>query len=466
MDIVDRESGDIIGSVDRFRAFHEAYPGAVYIHRGIHYVIRDLDLEKNTAYAGKDRVHYFTRARSGKVTEILEIKAQKTVWSTRIALCRLKVTETVTGYEKKLIKGQRLLGVFPLDLPPQVFETEGIFIEIPIEIQKQCEDRQVHFMGGIHAMEHAAIGILPLLVMTDRNDLGGISIPFHPQLGKGAVFVYDGFPGGVGLSRQAFERSELLLEKTLDVIDTCACETGCPACVHSPKCGSGNRPIDKVAACEILQSLKAGNGKQAVYQNNGVVAIQPIGIHDSQTAYVVKSVARFGVLDLETRRSADEVGGWANASRMGVSCVVLYDSKTDRFHEYLGEELDALSDHLKQLDLVVGFNIKRFDYMVLKGNSSFDFHSLPTLDMLAEIHKTLGYRLSLDHLAENTLGQKKSADGLTALVWWKEGKIREIIDYCRKDVLITRDLYHFGIKHRYLLFKNKAGLKVRVPVSF
>jgi DEAD/DEAH box helicase domain-containing protein len=466
MDIVDRASGEIIGSVDRYRAFHEAYPGSVYIHRGTHYLIETLDLEKNTAYAAKAVVHYFTRARSEKITEILETLASTTIWGTRMALCRLKVTETVTGYEKKLIRGQRLLGVFPLSLPPLVMETEGIVIEIPNAVQKNCESRQMHFMGGIHAVEHAAIGILPLMVMTDRNDLGGISIPFHPQVGCGAVFVYDGFPGGVGLARQAFDRGEALLERTLQVITSCACDTGCPACVHSPKCGSGNRPIDKAAAAHILRCLKNGTMASAPAQPFPMTIPAPRGIAETTAPFVVKAPCRFGVLDLETRRSAQEVGGWGNAARMGISCVVVYDSKTDRFEEYLGDAIPRLVEHLKTFDLVVGFNISRFDYAVLRGNNAFNFHSLPTLDMLTEVHKRLGYRLSLDHLGENTLGVRKSADGLMALAWWKEGKIREIVDYCRQDVLVTRDLYLFGRDKGYLLFKNKAGMKVRVPVAW
>ena len=464
IDIVDKGSGEIIGGLDRLRAYHEAYPGAVYIHRGRHYVIIDLDLEKKTATAEAQRVHYFTRARSSKSTEILQVNAQKNLWSTRISLCRLKVTENVTGYEKKLIKGQRLLGVFPLDLPPTTFETEGLMVEIPNDVRAYCEKHELHFMGGIHALEHAMIGILPLLVMTDRNDLGGISIPVHPQVGGGAVFVYDGFPGGVGLSRKAFEDPNTLADKTLETISSCPCETGCPACVHSPKCGSGNRPIDKRAALAVLNRIKEGNARQWTHIEVSHRSVaEPVGVY---TAKRETAPVRYGVLDLETRRSAEEVGGWGRAARMGVSCVVVYDSATDIYEEYLGADMDALTDHLKTLDLVVGFNILRFDYAVLRGNSPFDFHSLPTLDILADIYRLLGYRLSLDHLSEHTLGAKKCGDGLMALTWWKEGKIREIIDYCREDVRLTRDLYRFGLENDYLLFKNKAGMKVRVPVCW
>jgi DEAD/DEAH box helicase domain-containing protein len=178
------------------------------------------------------------------------------------------------------------------------------------------------------------------------------------------------------------------------------------------------------------------------------------------------SGVRYGVFDIETQRSAREVGGWHRADQMRVSCVVLYDSKDNVFHEYREGRVEEMIDHLRNLDLVIGFNIKKFDYRVLSGYSDFNFHTLPTLDLLENVYIRLGYRLSLNHLAKETLGILKSADGLQALRWWKQGRIREIVAYCKKDVEITRDLYLFGREHRYLVFKNKAGQAVRVPVSW
>lgn len=174
----------------------------------------------------------------------------------------------------------------------------------------------------------------------------------------------------------------------------------------------------------------------------------------------------FGVLDIETRRSAQEVGGWHRADLMGISCAVLYDSKKDTFFEFLEDEVPLLIEHLTRLDLVIGFNIKRFDYHVLSGYTEFDFEKIQTLDILVEIHNRLGHRLSLDHLAEVTLGTKKTADGLQALRWWKEGRIREIIDYCKKDVAITRDIFLYGKENGYLLYNNRAGNTVRIPVGW
>jgi DEAD/DEAH box helicase domain-containing protein len=327
-------------------------------------------------------------------------------------------------------------------------------------------------MGGIHAIEHAAIGIFPLLVMADRNDLGGISTPFHPQTGGAAVFIYDGVPGGAGLSRYAFRRARKLLENTLEVIRACSCESGCPSCVHSPKCGSGNRPIDKAAANFILEKIiTTRDSEMGIQKRSGSFKEKSRKRADAGPKTVkIKAKTRenvhFGIFDIETQRSAQEVGGWNRADLMGISCVVLYDSKEDRFFEFLDDQVPLLIEHLERLDLVIGFNIKRFDFNVLAGYSDFDFHKLPTLDILEDIHNRLGYRLSLDHLAMVTLNKKKIADGLQALRWWKQGRIREIIEYCKADVAITRDLFLYGKKNGYLLFNNKAKKTVRIPVKW
>ncbi|PLX43484.1 MAG: hypothetical protein C0611_15000 [Desulfobacteraceae bacterium] len=183
-------------------------------------------------------------------------------------------------------------------------------------------------------------------------------------------------------------------------------------------------------------------------------------------ASVNASDIRFCIFDIETQRSAQEVGGWHRADLMKMSCAVLYDSIKDQYLEFLDDQVDQLIEHFKKCDLVVGFNIKRFDFRVLAGYSDFNFEQLPTLDILEDVHNRLGYRLSLDHLAKVTLGKKKTADGLQALRWWKQGRIREIIDYCKKDVEITRDLFLYGQKNGHLLFTNKAKKTVRIPVKW
>ena len=175
---------------------------------------------------------------------------------------------------------------------------------------------------------------------------------------------------------------------------------------------------------------------------------------------------RYGVLDVETRRSADEVGGWHKACDMGVSIAVLYDSADDSYHAYEQDQLPTLFAQLKELDLVIGFNIRRFDLSVLQPFADYDLRTLPLLDILEKVHARLGFRLSLDHLASETLNVPKSANGLQALQWWKEGKLDEITHYCTQDVRITRDLYLHGRDNGFLLYKARKTNLVRIPVDW
>ncbi|MFW6333635.1 MAG: DEAD/DEAH box helicase [Desulfosalsimonas sp.] len=474
--IIDGQTGENRGEADAFRAFRETHPGAIYLHLGETFRVDRLDPETRTVTVSKARPNYYTRVRASKQTEILEQYCRKKLGGTWVGFGRLRVTDQVTGYEKRQIKDRKRINIFPLDLPPQIFETEGIWFSVPGAVQEKTEHRQMHFMGGIHAVEHASIGICPLFVLCDRDDLAGISTPFHPQVKSAAVFIYDSFPGGIGLCRSAYARADQLLEQTLKVISDCECESGCPACVHSPKCGSGNRPIDKAAAGFILEAMmdsaavsvgeeaESGEDKQRPEGIEQVSTERPPAASRAQRP--VKETAGFGVLDIETQRSAEEVGGWTNARLMGISCAVLYDAGEDDFLVFRDHEIGLLVDRLKMLDLIVGFNVKRFDYQVLSGYVNASYSRLPTLDILEDVHAHLGYRLSLEHLARVNLGEPKSADGLQALRWWKEGRIEEIITYCKKDVEITRNLFLLGKQRGYLLFENKAAKKVRIPLNW
>jgi DEAD/DEAH box helicase domain-containing protein len=345
-------------------------------------------------------------------------------------------------------------------VPPLSFETRGIWFDVPAELCRRVAEERFDVMGALHAAEHAAIAMMPLLALADRSDIGGFSTAFHPQAGCAAVFIYDGVPGGAGFSEQAYLRADELMRITMAAIRRCPCEKGCPACVHSPKCGSGNHPIDKDGAASLLEKLMEPG------------ASPPTGVHVTkrhapEASFVSPFAAHpktYGVFDLETQRSAAEVGGWHQAHLMRVSCGVVYDSREDRFVVYEESRIDQLIAHLQRLELVIGFNSKRFDYLVLNGYSDYDFMRLPAFDLWEEVRNRLGFRLSLDHIAEATLGQRKSGSGLDALKWWQAGRMDLIIDYCRKDVLITRDLYLFAREKGYLLYREKDGKKFRIPM--
>lgn len=480
--IVDTDK-NVIGVIDAHRAFRETHEGAVYLHHGRSYVISKLDAGARLAYAVPREVKWHTNVRSTKSTEILSVYTEGRVFNMPVCFGRLRVTDQITGYERRLNGSMQLMDIMPLEMPAQVFETEGLWYVIPDEIRHKVEDGFYHFMGSIHALEHVSIGLMPLLIMADRNDLGGISIPMHPQVGSAAVFVYDGLPGGAGLTAGAFPRLADLLLGVRQTLMTCPCLNGCPSCIQSPKCGSGNRPLDKQGALFLVNEI-IGTGDTS--QNRlSVPSREFIRRMEMEQARIEAGpdgarVERDGaslngnayapgdgpvvVFDVETRRSAKDVGGWNRASEMGVSVCVCWDGS--EYRSFGQDELGGLFDIFKKAGLVVGFNSFRFDNAVLQPFAPYRLGDLKGLDMLQEIRRFLGYGVSLDNLGKATLDAPKSADGLKALQWWKEGKVDEIRRYCQMDVEITRRLYEFGRENHYLLFTNKAGQKTRVPVHW
>ncbi len=447
-------TGQAIGTVDGIRAFKECHPGAIYLHRARPYVVERLMIDKKDIIARQTDLKYMTQVRSDKETEIIKITKSQPKGQFVVKFGELKVTEQITGYEKRRVPGQELIGAFPLDLPSQTFETVGLWIEIEPLIRRMVEKRGLHFMGGIHAIEHAAISLFPLFALCDRNDIGGISYDFHPQVEKPAIFIYDGYPGGVGLAHRGFDVILKLLGQTLDLIKKCPCEEGCPSCIYSPRCGSGNKPLDKRAATVILEAL------------TGLISLADMPPVDTEFKPTVCQVnekrasenaaqRRILYLDLETKRSAAEVGGWQNVHLMMVSVAVLFDSLENRFYTFTEHQIDTLLEHLSTADLVIGFNLKRFDYAVLEPYTCQNLDDIPTFDILEDIHNRLGYRLSLDHLVKETLNKEKTADGLQALEWFRAGEIGRLTEYCKQDVVLTRDLFLHGLAKGYLVYRNK-----------
>jgi hypothetical protein len=170
--------------------------------------------------------------------------------------------------------------------------------------------------------------------------------------------------------------------------------------------------------------------------------------------------------DLETQRSADEVGGWDKINQMGMSVGVTYSSAKGEYTIYGEKQVGDLITELQRADLVVGFNNLRFDYEVLHGYTSFDLRQLPTLDMLVKLSETLRHRLSLDSIATATFGVEKTAEGLQAIEWFKQGKLLEIAEYCCYDVKITKLVHEYGVQHRQLHYHNRFGKKLSVPVDW
>jgi DEAD/DEAH box helicase domain-containing protein len=459
----------VVGSIDGNRVYSEGHPGAVYLHRARQYMVSDLDLERRNLRARPVRVGYYTQSRREKETSIINVRRSRPVGNFVSRLGDLKVTERVTGYEKKRIASGERLSVHGLDLPPSSFETVGFWVEIEDFIPRVLAGRNLSFMGGIHAVEHAAIALFPLFALCEPDDVGGISIPLHPEIGKGAIFFYDGYPGGVGLCEQCYARIGDLLEKTHSLISGCDCEKGCPSCIYSSKCGSGNVPLDKEAAVAILALLLDLPESREWLASAAGSAEEPVFLESPREEDLpVEEAAepRVLVLDIETMRGAQEVGGWANVHLMGVAVSVLWDSRTGEYTSYFEEQTVDLIGEMVKADLVVGFNTVHFDYRVLSAYDDGALAKVATFDILRDIHRRMGFRVSLAHLAENTLGAAKSADGLQSLAWVREGRLDLVDKYCRKDVEITKDLFLYGLERGFLRFRDREERLLELKVDW
>ncbi|GIT64498.1 MAG: hypothetical protein Ct9H300mP23_01250 [Nitrospinota bacterium] len=189
---------------------------------------------------------------------------------------------------------------------------------------------------------------------------------------------------------------------------------------------------------------------------------------DQKPAKTIKreTESRIQYFDLETQKSADEVGGWGNIHKMRLAVGVVWDSIDQDYFVYEEKDAKTLVEKLRTADPVIGFNVIGFDYTVFQPYSDFDLQEINTFDMLVDVKKLLNFRLSLNHLGQHTLNAKKSADGLMSLQWYKEGKIDKIIHYCKQDVEITRDLFLYGEEHGYVNYQSRSGNPLQLEVNW
>ena len=268
-DIVHVESGNLLGTADAITAFETLHPGAVYLHAGESYVVIKLDIENGIAYVSEADLPYYTVPSTS--TNIKDVSAfySKKLASSQVWFGSVKVTSQVVGYRKKQLMSDQVIEYVPLFLPEEEFSTQAVWFTIPKDTANKLIGRGFDIAGSLHALEHAAIGILPLFAMCDRQDIGGVSNPAHPDVSMlPTVFIYDGHPGGVGIAEKAYDRIEELLEATLKVIEDCPCEDGCPSCVQSPKCGNNNEPLDKAGAIFMLKNMFAFSAETYVKEDS------------------------------------------------------------------------------------------------------------------------------------------------------------------------------------------------------
>jgi DEAD/DEAH box helicase domain-containing protein len=262
--VVDVSSGELLGTVEAARAFSTVHQGAVYLHLGRSYEVVELDLDARRALVKPFADQWYTQPKKETDTWIEQLLDRREVLGCTLSFGRVTVTETVLGYQRKRLPDHEVIDLQTLELPETELSTQALWYELPAEITEVDFPRE-HLLGALHAAEHSQIAVLPLLAMCDRWDIGGLSTNAHQQTGVPTIFIYDGHPGGVGITRQGFREFDVLVGDARRLVGECPCESGCPSCVQSPKCGNLNEPLSKRGAVELMQRMlqreRTGSGR-------------------------------------------------------------------------------------------------------------------------------------------------------------------------------------------------------------
>ncbi len=249
--VVEAATGRLLGTVDPVSACSAVHPGAVYLHRGDSFVVDELDLGAGIALVHPEEPQWHTAARTTTDIGVVAVAEQRRCGGVSVALGEVQVTSQVVDYLRRLPSGQ-VLDAVPLELPPSTLHTRAVWYTVAAELLAAAGLPPAAWPGALHAAEHAAIGLLPLVATCDRWDIGGVSTPLHPDTAQPTVFVHDGHPGGAGFADRGHAALQPWLAATRDAIAACECPAGCPSCVQSPKCGNGNSPLDKAGAIAVL----------------------------------------------------------------------------------------------------------------------------------------------------------------------------------------------------------------------
>ena len=254
--IVDATTGSVLGLIERERAYSSVHEGAVYLHLGAQYLVRELDGVARTAVVEPAAVDWYTQVQKDTQTAIdTELRSTRAA-GVDLQFGRVSVTEQVIAYQRKAIRDGSTLAVVPLILPEVTFDTEAVWF-CPDGTLLEELDEMPRLLGALHAAEHALISLLPLWAMCDRWDIGGLSTNVHFQTGLPTVFVYDGHAGGVGITERGFECFSGWVSDTARLLRGCPCTSGCPSCVQSPKCGNLNEMLDKAGAALLLERMSS-----------------------------------------------------------------------------------------------------------------------------------------------------------------------------------------------------------------
>ncbi|MEN2998303.1 MAG: DEAD/DEAH box helicase [Brevinematia bacterium] len=509
--IYDSKNNKKIGEINLSHIFLECHPGGIYMHMGDSYVVEKIDFENNLVVVKPTNEESSTEVLVDKDIEIISTMKTKKYNAFFINYCKLRVKEIYTGfltvrYEPKIVNNEiirerKVIGYTEYPTPYTLeYDTEGIVIlfngsklrEIVkydedikyIRSNKSMENVKINeeniLLSGLHSAEHSIIGMYPTEIICSRSELGGLSYVSGGI--QPTIIIYEAIEGGVGYSELAFDKLDKIINRALISVKNCACtnDSGCPACIQSPKCGNGNTILSKRMGEKVLKFLSDNlnkpsetseekiNPKVVKYSIAYLKRELPQVEENEKYAqydllkYPLENFKKPLVFDLETQKYSYEVGGWDNAKDMLLAIAVVYDINKNETLVFNESNVKTLIDLLFSSDIVIGYNTKNFDYKVLsRYDSRFEVtDSVKSFDILNDLlKKHVGdTRISLDNLIRNNLNSKKSISSEVIPQIFREGKIDMVINHCKEDVEFTYKIMKKILEDRYLKYENRGKI--------
>jgi DEAD/DEAH box helicase domain-containing protein len=430
------------------RAFRDGFEGAVYTDEHGTWRVERVIAERRRVLVHPAQADYVTRGRVHTTVTERSIAASvaRDAWYLTYGSC--VYTETLAAYERLDPRTGVYRSVHILPQRQRQFATQGMWLSGT----KAFEPEQYSVHVAWHTLVHAVLAGLPLLLLSDANILrGGV---YEGAAGAEAVFS-DAQAGGNGTCAFIYQAHTRLFRVALQILLNCDCTHGCNRCVAMQRCDTCDSEggLQRQAGIHILQRLMA----EAVPTFASVAEdAAPQHIQTARQVYLV----------LSTQKSAEDVGGWQHKHLLGLGVAVTYDTREGRYNVYTAETVDALLASLREADLVIGFNTRDFDYQVLQPYTDVPLAMLPTLAVLDEVQHRLGFRLSLRHLVKETLGIERPDDSLRTLQWYQEGERERIVQQCRRDLELLRELVRYGTSTGTVFYRDQAGIRTAVPVHW
>jgi DEAD/DEAH box helicase domain-containing protein len=430
------------------RAFRDGFEGAVYTDEHGTWRVERVIAERRRVLVHPTQADYVTRGRVHTTVMERSIAASVARDAWRLTYGPCVYTETLAAYERLDPRTGIYHSVHILPQCQRQFATQGVWLSGT----KALASEQYPMHAAWHTLVHAVLAGLPLLLLSDAHTLrGGV---YEGDAGVEAVFS-DAQAGGNGTCALLYQAHERLFRVALQILLNCDCTHGCSRCMAMPRCDTceSEGRVQRQAGIHLLQRLVAEAAPTFASVAEDAVP-QPI------------QTARHVYLVLRTQKSAEDVGGWQHKHLLGLGVAVTYDTREARYNVYTAETVAALLASLREADLVIGFNTRDFDYQVLQPYTEAPLATLPTLAVLDEVQRALGFRLSLRHLVKETLGVERPDDSLRTLQWYQEGERERIVQQCRRDLELLRALVRYGTGTGTVFYRDQAGVRTAVPVHW